>query len=178
MYFQPSTVIVVILSVISILGTQMPEVEGDKDGQCKGYARRFPLDEPFDIGSNETLADPPEKAYDGKYGVMTHTRVGDMLCVRWPAKTHADNEKDNGVQINISNNKDGEDPTQETLLKNKITELSYKNCGPAPSGDSRKDKRPCGGCFKVPKRSSGHYLLQWRWMLNEDEWYTSCAVSN
>ncbi|KAF9167112.1 hypothetical protein BGX21_011388 [Mortierella sp. AD011] len=180
------------------------EAWGDKDGYCLGYARRFPVGKPFgsldsanpsrhyqqdhknpdtalpcanhhdgkDIGSDETLADPPEDAYGGKYGPMTHTRVGDTLCVRWPAKNHAEKNEDNTVvQINLSKNVNSKDPTQKELLRNTIAELKYKNCGQA----STTDKRPCGGCFKVPQRASGRYLLQWRWMLNPGEWYTSCA---
>ncbi|KAF9342228.1 hypothetical protein BGX26_008006, partial [Mortierella sp. AD094] len=122
----------------------------------------------------ETLANPPEDAYGGKYGTMTHTRVGDTLCVRWPAKNHAEKNEDNTiVQINLSKNVDGKDPTQQELLKNTIAELEYKNCGHATTTD----RRPCGGCFQVPVRASGRYLLQWRWMLNPGEWYTSCASS-
>ncbi|KAF9941395.1 hypothetical protein BGZ65_003878 [Modicella reniformis] len=175
----------------------------DKGGKCMGYARRFPLNKAFgsldsanpsrhyqqagnpnkalpcsdhkhgkDIGSNETRADPPEDAYGGIWGHMTVTNVGDQLCVRWPAKNHAEsNEDDTEVQINFSTNRDGKDPTQEQLLANKPILLPYKNCnrGPIP------DRRACGGCFDVPKRAPGLYLMQWRWMLNPGEWYTSCA---
>ncbi|KAG0223939.1 hypothetical protein B0O80DRAFT_200785 [Mortierella sp. GBAus27b] len=171
-------------------------------GKCMGYARRFPLDHEFgsldsaepsrhyqqagdpdkalpcsdhkhgkDIGSNETRADPPQSAYGGQWGQMTVTRSGERLCVRWPAKNHAEeNEDDTEVQINISERRDGPDPTQEELLQNTIT-MPYKNCGSGPSPD----RRPCGGCFEVPVRDEGLYLMQWRWMLNPGEWYTSCA---
>ncbi|KAI1318566.1 hypothetical protein EDD11_006256 [Mortierella claussenii] len=176
----------------------------DKDGHCEGYARRFPLNHAFgtldsaspsrhyqqdhknpdkappcsnghwgkDKGSDETLADPPSDAYGGKYGQMTLTQVGATLCVRWPAKNHAEsNEDDTEVQINLSKNVNGKDPSQQELLKNTIKLLPYKECDEA----STTDKRPCGGCFEVPVRASGRYLLQWRWMLNPGEWYTSCA---
>ncbi|KAF9399922.1 hypothetical protein BGZ94_005577 [Podila epigama] len=175
----------------------------DKGGKCHGYARRFPLNKKFgsldsaspsrhyqqagnpskalpcsnrrdgkDVGSDETRANPPSKAYGGQYGQMTKTRVGDTLCVRWPAKNHAEsNEDDTVVQINFSKVKDGKDPSQQELLKNTIDKLKYKNCNKG----SDTDKRACGGCFKVPVRASGIYLLQWRWELNKGEWYTSCA---
>ncbi|KAG0362001.1 hypothetical protein BC939DRAFT_501370 [Gamsiella multidivaricata] len=177
---------------------------GDNDGVCQGYCRRFPMGHAFgtldsddpsrhyqqdhanpdtappcadgrhgkDVGADETLANPPEDGYGGDWGPMTHTRVGDRLCVRWPAKNHAESNEDNTmVQINLSKNKDGQDPTQQELLRNTIAVLPYKNCGRASSTD----KRPCGGCFEVPVRASGRYLLQWRWALNPGEWYTSCA---
>ncbi|KAF9114322.1 hypothetical protein BGX27_011142 [Mortierella sp. AM989] len=176
----------------------------DKGGKCMGYARRFPTGKTFgsldsadpnrhyqqvrdnpnsalpcsdgeagkEPGADETKADPVSQAYGGKYGSMTVTKVGDTLCVRWPAKNHAEsNEPDGKVQINLSKVRNGKDITQQELLKNTIAQLPYKNC---MEGED-KDRRPCGGCFKVPPRSSGTYLLQWRWMLNEDEWYASCA---
>ncbi|KAF9344684.1 hypothetical protein BGX26_004039 [Mortierella sp. AD094] len=177
----------------------------DKGGKCLGYARRFPLknkgfgkldsadpnrhyqqvhknpnsalpcsngragEEP---GSDETRANPVTKAYGGKYGRMTVTSVGDTLCVRWPAKNHAKkNEPNNKVQINLSKVRNGKDISQQELLKNTVALLPYKNC----MSGSNEDLRACGGCFKVPVRASGVYLLQWRWMLNKNEWYTSCA---
>ncbi|KAF9935038.1 hypothetical protein FBU30_008531 [Linnemannia zychae] len=175
----------------------------DKGGKCLGYARRFPVGKAFgslddadpsrhyqqagnpntalpcsdhrhgkDVGSDETRADPPSKAYGGKWGRMTVTSVGNTLCVRWPAKNHAEKNEDNTVvQINLSKNKDGKDPSQQELLKNTIAHLPYKNC----NRNSNPDRRACGGCFKVPVRAQGIYLLQWRWMLNKGEWYTSCA---
>ncbi|KAF9185199.1 hypothetical protein BGZ51_002920, partial [Haplosporangium sp. Z 767] len=176
----------------------------DNGGKCLGYARRFPTGKRFasldsadpsrhyeqkhknpnsadpcsngrngeSHASDETRANPVSKAYGGKYGRMTVTSVGDTLCVRWPAKNHAEKNEDNTiVQINLSKTKDGKDPSQSELLKNTIAKLPYKNCG----SNKDSDKRPCGGCFKVPVRASGTYLLQWRWMLNKNEWYTSCA---
>ncbi|KAG0332458.1 hypothetical protein BG000_009980, partial [Podila horticola] len=56
-----------------------------------------------DVGSDERRANPPQSAYNGKYGRMTVTTVGDTLCVRWPAKNHAAKNEDNTfVQINLS----------------------------------------------------------------------------
>ncbi|KAF8969761.1 hypothetical protein BGZ46_010628 [Entomortierella lignicola] len=176
----------------------------DSNGSCQGYARRFPLSHAFgsldnadpnrhyqqdrkdpnnalpcsngkagkEPGSDETLANPVSKAYGGKWGKMTVTKVGDTLCVRWPAKNHAvKDEPNNPVQINMSKVRNGKDVTQAALLKNTIAKLDYKNCNKG----SNQDRRPCGGCFKVPVVASGTYLLQWRWMLNKNEWYTSCA---
>ncbi|KAF9202856.1 hypothetical protein BGZ49_007011 [Haplosporangium sp. Z 27] len=37
------------------------------------------------------------------------------------------------------------------------------------------DTTPCGGCFTVPAGlTSGNYVVQWRWQLNPGEFYTSC----
>ncbi|KAF9411980.1 hypothetical protein BGZ94_001186 [Podila epigama] len=176
----------------------------DKGGKCLGYARRFPVGKRFasldsdspsrhyqqvrqnpdsalpcsdrkagtERGSDETRGSPVSKAYGGKYGRMTVTSVGDTLCVRWPAKNHAKkNEVNNRVQINLSKVRNGNDISQRELLKNTIALLPFKNCMPGKNEDTR----ACGGCFKVPVRASGIYLLQWRWMLNKNEWYTSCA---
>ncbi|KAG0287094.1 hypothetical protein BGZ96_008930 [Linnemannia gamsii] len=100
---------------------------------------------------------------------MTMTKVGDNLCLRWPAKTHG-NEK-SMVQIYLSKNVDGKDPSQNGFFSNRVAELPYRNC----SGSGSKDATPCGGCFMVPMRASGGYVLQWRWELNHNEFYTSCA---
>ncbi|KAF9987502.1 hypothetical protein BGZ75_000545 [Mortierella antarctica] len=175
----------------------------DKGGKCMGYARRFPLGHGFgtldeaspnrhymqykshpdtsppcsnlkdgsERGSDETRASPPSKAYGGKFGRMTVTTVGSTLCVRWPSKTHAGEYKVPNVQIYLSKNSNGKDISQKELFKYKVADLPFSNCNKG----GNKDKRPCGGCFKVPTRASGIYLLQWRWMLNKNEWYTSCA---
>ncbi|GJJ68951.1 hypothetical protein EMPS_01297 [Entomortierella parvispora] len=176
----------------------------DNQGKCQGYARRYPLNKAFgsldsaypsrhyqqvnknpdsalpcsnrkagkEPGSDETRANPVSKAYGGKFGRMTVTTVGDTLCVRWPAKNHAaKNEKNLPVYINLSKVRNGKDISQKELLKNNIAKLPYKNCRPGKN----EDRRACGGCFKVPVRAAGVYLLQWRWMLNKNEWYTSCA---
>ncbi|KAG0094241.1 hypothetical protein BGZ93_007465, partial [Podila epicladia] len=169
----------------------------DDDGECIGYARRFPLGEEFgsldhanpgrhyqqdgddapacsdgehgkDVGSDETRANPPEKAYGkihGKdYGAMTVTAVGKELCIRWPAKNHAeDNESDKLlVLINLAK-EEGEDPSQEEFSDSLVVGLPYKNCNDGP----KPDRRPCGGCITVPSRTPGIYTLQWRWMLNK-----------
>ncbi|KAF9175678.1 hypothetical protein BGX20_002281 [Mortierella sp. AD010] len=98
--------------------------------------------------------------------------VGDTLCVRWPAKNHAvSNEPNHMVQINLSKVRNRKDISQQQLLQNTVAQLPFKNCNKG----SNEDRRPCGGCFKVPARASGIYLLQWRWILNQNEWYTSCA---
>ncbi|KAF9343694.1 hypothetical protein BGX26_005348 [Mortierella sp. AD094] len=177
-----------------------PKATQWKDGTCLGYARRFPLGKLFGsldsnwpsrhflqnrsspntdvpcsnrgINGDETRANPVSKAYGGQYGKMTVTTVGDTLCVRWPAKNHARIDHPNHpVQIHLSKVRNGKDITQQELLKNTIANLPYKKCD-AGNDD---DHRACGGCFKVPARAPGTYLMQWRWMLNQDEWYTSCA---
>ncbi|KAF9962965.1 hypothetical protein BGZ70_007743 [Mortierella alpina] len=173
----------------------------DKGGKCLGYARRYPYRHAFysldsespsrhyqqpkngpacsdmkhgvdgDVGSDERRANPISNAYNGQYGPMTTTRVGNTLCVRWPAKNHAkDNEDDTVVLINLAK-KSGKDPSQKSLDKSNVAKLRYKNCGKGKNSD----RLPCGGCFPVPPRAPGIYLLQWRWMLNPGEWYTSCA---
>ncbi|KAF9330257.1 hypothetical protein BGZ91_000202 [Linnemannia elongata] len=173
----------------------------DQGGKCTGYARRFPLGKDFgSLDSNwpprhylqdrnnpnaaapcntavgatlsESQANPTSQAYGGQFGRMTVTSVGDTLCVRWPAKNHAQLfHPNNKVQIHLSKARNAKDITQQELLKNTIANLNFKNCNPG----SNEDRRPCGGCFKVPVRAKGTYLLQWRWMLNQGEWYTSCA---
>ncbi|KAF9975880.1 hypothetical protein BGZ73_000278 [Actinomortierella ambigua] len=227
MLFRATSYTAVVLSTLTLLGhlsTNMSTVQahswlactdwkfktpnsnrwGDNDGECKGYARRYPLkgafgkldsadpsrhyqqahiDDPLpcsdrehgkDKGSDETRGDPVESAYGGKYGQMTETRVGDELCLRWPAKNHAeDNEDDTDVIVYLTKNRNSEDPKKQSQLKEdyRVATLPYKNCNKGKNSDTR----PCGGCFKVPVRASGIYLLQWRWELNKGEWYTSCA---
>ncbi|KAF9920091.1 hypothetical protein FBU30_010122 [Linnemannia zychae] len=171
----------------------------ESDGECHGFARRYPLkgeiwsldsadpgrhyqqDESMipcsdgihgkDKGSDERRANPVEDAYGGKWGPMTHTRVGDTLCIRWPAKNHAEKNEDyTEVLINMAQLPNRPDPSQAILTDNLVKRLPYKKCD-----SGHPDHRGCGGCFKVPVRSSGIYLLQWRWQLNPGEWYTSCA---
>ncbi|ORX79462.1 hypothetical protein K493DRAFT_100333 [Basidiobolus meristosporus CBS 931.73] len=127
-----------------------------------------------EVGSDETLASPVDSAYgQGKWGPMTVAKPGQQLCVRWPAKNHKD-EPDNVVYINMPPTPMSKDPTQRQLNQWTIAKLDYGNCF---SGGS--DKARCGGCFTVPDRAPGDYLIQWRWKLNgEDnvpEWYTSCS---
>ncbi|KAG0254490.1 hypothetical protein DFQ27_006821 [Actinomortierella ambigua] len=126
-------------------------------------------------GSDETRPKKWSDAYGGKYGRMTVTHVGDTLCLRWPAKNHATKDSyNNPVWINLSPYANRADISQSALNKANIAKLTYKNCMKYGNNDNR----ACGGCFKVPKRNPGVYLMQWRWMLNKDEWYTSCADIN
>ncbi|KAG0034710.1 hypothetical protein BGZ82_005624 [Podila clonocystis] len=173
-----------------------------RGGRCEGYARRFPLGHKFasmdssparhyqqgdnpdrappcstgktgkERGMDETLASPRGAAYDQNgWGKMTQTRVGAKLCLRWPAKTHGN--ENSKVQVGLSKNADEKDPSQKDFTDNlQVAELPYGNC----MGNGGKDATPCGGCFEVPERNPGGYVLQWRWELNEGEWYTSCAA--
>ncbi|KAF9162896.1 hypothetical protein DFQ26_003139 [Actinomortierella ambigua] len=173
------------------------------DGKCFGYARQFPLAEkvPFgdldsespnrhyqqdpedftacsngkagrEPGAIETRQSPISKAYGGKFGPMASVKAGDMMCVRWPAKNHAvKNEEDRGVFINMPKTITNKDPNQSEFMKTTIAKLPYKNCNHL----SDTDHTPCGGCFIVPSdRQPGTYTVQWRWELNDNEWYTSC----
>ena len=103
---------------------------------------------------------------------MASTSAGSQMCVRWPAKNHAQkNEPSNPVYINMPKTLLSKDPTQKTFMSSTIAQLNYKNC----NSTSSTDFTPCGGCFTVPKTlKTGTYVVQWRWMLNKDEWYTSC----
>ncbi|KAG0045977.1 hypothetical protein BGZ89_005448, partial [Linnemannia elongata] len=116
---------------------------------------------------SESRASPVSAAYGGQFGRMTVTTVGDTLCARWPAKNHAQPSHANfTVHIYLSKAQNGKDDTQMELLKNNIANLNFRNCNVGPN----EDRRPCGGCFKVPARAKGTYLLQWRWA-----GYASCA---
>ncbi|KAK3807518.1 MAG: hypothetical protein JOS17DRAFT_822613 [Linnemannia elongata] len=152
----------------------------DKNGACFGYARRFPLKaKPFaKLDSDSPIA--ITSTYNGKdkrgrnTGAQTVSKPGGELCIRWPAKNHAvPNEKNQPVTIALSEVNPKKDPTQLQFLSNIITNLNYKNCS-----DRGKDTDiwPCGGCFKLPTNlKPGNVVLQWRWKLNSNEWYTSCA---
>ncbi|KAG0051568.1 hypothetical protein BGZ83_003541 [Gryganskiella cystojenkinii] len=125
-------------------------------------------------GADETLQNPISRAYGGRFGTMTRVvKPGDTLCVRWPAKNHAvKNERDRGVFINMPSSPTTKDPNQSELMKMTIAKLPYKNCSFIKDDD---DHTPCGGCFNIPEnRTDGNYMVQWRWELNDDEWYTSC----
>ncbi|KAF9541351.1 hypothetical protein EC957_003129 [Mortierella hygrophila] len=129
-------------------------------------------------GADETRpAKIPDAYYktSGKnsaWGKMTVTTAGDTLCVRWPAKNHAGDRDGGRVLINWMKDDLKKNHPQSELNKFQITTLDYSACDKA----SNSDIRPCGGCFKVPAKSTpGMYLLQWRWRLNSNEWYTSCA---
>ncbi|KAG0322468.1 hypothetical protein BGZ99_003336 [Dissophora globulifera] len=128
-------------------------------------------------GADETRPSKVGDAYykssgsNKNWGRMTVTSVGDTLCVRWPAKNHAKESSPPPVVINWMKDDGKKNHPQSVLNKHFLTKLNYKNCD---SGKSE-DVRACGGCFKVPSGSPGMYLMQWRWMLNKGEYYTSCA---
>ncbi|KAF9196229.1 hypothetical protein BGZ49_002870, partial [Haplosporangium sp. Z 27] len=176
----------------------------DKHGKCFGYARKFPyksktkfgnLDSadpnrhyqqnPKDFtscsdgkhgrepGADESRQNPISKSYGGNWGNMATVTAGDQMCVRWPAKNHAvKDERDRGVFINSPDTITTKDPSQSQLMKMTLAKLPYKNCNPI-KGDT--DHTPCGGCFTIPAdRKAGTYMFQWRWELNDNEWYTSC----
>ncbi|KAF9308845.1 hypothetical protein BG003_010513 [Podila horticola] len=176
----------------------------DRHGKCFGWARQYPVNSgvrfgdldsaspnrhyqqnPRDFtacsdrvhgrepGADETRQNPISKAYGGRFGAMASVRAGEEICVRWPAKNHAvPNEEDRGVFINMPSEITSGDPNQNQFMKMNIAKLKYKNCNHI-SGDS--DHTPCGGCFRIPAdRKTGTYVVQWRWELNDNEWYTSC----
>ncbi|KAF9431247.1 hypothetical protein BGZ94_005610 [Podila epigama] len=134
-------------------------------------------------GADETLGKPVTAAYNGKdkrgrkTGPMTVSKPGGQLCIRWPAKNHAvPNEKNRPVTIALSGVNPTKDPTQQEFLKNIVVNLNYKNC---TDKGSNTDIWPCGGCFNLPKNlKKGYYAMQWRWQLNSNEHYTSCADIN
>lgn len=134
-------------------------------------------------GANETMAHPWSLAYRRKdehgrrTGRQTVTRPGGLLCIRWPAKNHAvKNEVNNPVRISISPHANEQsDPTQQEFLGKDFfaADLNYKNC---TNKNRKTDIWPCGGCFSVPQDiTTGNHVMQWRWKLNKNEYYTSCA---
>ncbi|KAG9065702.1 hypothetical protein KI688_001991 [Linnemannia hyalina] len=174
------------------------------DGKCFGWARQYPVNSgvqfggldssspsrhyqqnPKDFvpcsdhnhgiepGADETRQSPISKAYGGRFGAMAAATAGQEICVRWPAKNHAKkDEPNNRVMINMPQTILTKDPSQSGFTAANIAKLDYKNCNQI-AGDT--DHTPCGGCFKVPAALvSGTYVIQWRWMLNNDEYYTSC----
>ncbi|KAG0373913.1 hypothetical protein BGX24_011087 [Mortierella sp. AD032] len=129
-------------------------------------------------GADETMGKPISSAYSGKYGKQTFSYPGGQLCVRWPAKNHAvAGEKSSGaVKIALSKVNVTKDPTQAEFNNRVIKELDYKGCTDKGSDE---DIWPCGGCFNLPTNlTAGNYVMQWRWKLNSNEWYTSCADIN
>jgi len=125
-------------------------------------------------GSDETRQNPISKSYAKPYGAMAMTTAGSKICLRWPAKNHAvPTEQEHFVFINMPNTPVTSDPpTQAAFSKFNIAKLPYKNCNQIP-GDT--DHTPCGGCFTVPANLvTGNYVVQWRWNLNPNEFYTSC----
>ncbi|KAG9066849.1 hypothetical protein KI688_012761 [Linnemannia hyalina] len=129
------------------------------------------------------MANPISAAYHGKdkhgrkTGVQTVSKPGGELCIRWPAKNHAiPSEKNQPVTVALSKMNPQKDLTQLQFLDNIIAELNYKNCT-----DKGKDTDiwPCGCCFKLPtKLKPGNVVMQWRWKLNSNEFFTSCADIN
>jgi hypothetical protein len=104
---------------------------------------------------------------------MASAKAGDKICVRWPAKNHAvKDERERFVFINMPKTILNKDPSQSAFSKANIAKIPYKNCNQI-SGDT--DHTPCGGCFTVPAElMTGTYVVQWRWELNDNEFYTSC----
>ncbi|KAG0258706.1 hypothetical protein BGZ95_004894 [Linnemannia exigua] len=130
-------------------------------------------------GADETRPPKLEDAYyktSGKnsgWGKMTVIKPGGKLCIRWPAKNHAGDRDGGKVLINIMKDDMAKNHPQSVLNKKEAFQLDYSKCDKAKNSDVR----PCGGCITLPeeKYPTGTYLLQWRWRLNDDEWYTSCA---
>ncbi|KAF9363140.1 hypothetical protein BGX34_004798 [Mortierella sp. NVP85] len=125
-------------------------------------------------GDNETRGKPIESAYGGKYGTMATATPGQLMCVRWPAKNHARESGLKKVHINMQRKMTKEDPSQKELDRDFITkDLAYGNC--TDHKKKKEDFAPCGGCFNIREdQKPGTYLVQWRWQLNDDEFYTSC----
>ncbi|KAG0284203.1 hypothetical protein BGZ96_011440 [Linnemannia gamsii] len=134
-------------------------------------------------GADETMGNPISVAYNNKdkrgrkTGVQTISKPGGELCIRWPAKNHAvPDEKIEPVTIALSEVNPKRDPTQLQFLNNIVAKLNYKNC---TDKHENSDIWPCGGCFKLPTNlKPGNVVMQWRWRLNSNEWYTSCADIN
>jgi hypothetical protein len=133
-------------------------------------------------GNPVSVAYSPNKDPDGfEFGPQTRVQVGQQICFRWPAKNHAGHVDDtNMVFVNWATQA-GAEPTQAELNTMTVAQLRFRNCpepGNVSPGDQTgvgSDRAACGGCFTVPQRAAGTYLVQWRWMLNAGEWYTSCA---
>ncbi|KAF9134938.1 hypothetical protein BG015_003355, partial [Linnemannia schmuckeri] len=162
----------------------------DKNGACFGYARRFPLKvKPF----AKLDSDGPNRHYqqshknpdpnhslacsDGKQGEEpgADETMGSPISAAYNGKDKRGlpSEKDQPVTIALSEVNPKKDPTQLQFLDNIITKLNYKNCSDTKLNT---DIWPCGGCFKLPTNlKPGNVVMQWRWKLNSNEWYTSCA---
>jgi len=141
-------------------------------------------------GSDERRGDPVSDAYDPNvdpnnyvYGGMTLVVKGQELCMRWPSKSHAVFLDDtNKVNINWALQHDVPDPLTQADFNYTQMNLTFRNCpeladtaSPFDEGGNFTDRAPCGGCFTVPEREPGTYLVQWRWEANPAEWYASCA---
>ncbi|KAF9195035.1 hypothetical protein BGZ51_005999 [Haplosporangium sp. Z 767] len=176
----------------------------ESDGECVAWARQYPVksgvsfggldsysparhyqQDPKDFtacsdkfhgrepGADETRQNPISKAYGGKFGAMATAKAGETKCIRWPAKNHAvKSEKERFVFINMPKTILTKDPNQSQFSKANIAKIPFKNCNEI-SGDT--DRTPCGGCFQIPEElETGTYVIQWRWELNDNEFYTSC----
>ncbi|KAG6553324.1 hypothetical protein Mapa_005058 [Marchantia paleacea] len=127
-------------------------------------------------GADEQRAKPVSAAYAHRgniYGPMTIKRRGSALCLRWPAKNHAvPSQEEEFVFIRMIPSRMERPNGRQSEFGKPIARLRFKNC--LQEGDP--DKWFCGGCFRLPKTvTSGLWTLQWRWMLNQGEYYTSCA---
>ncbi|KAF9082581.1 hypothetical protein BGX29_003744 [Mortierella sp. GBA35] len=160
----------------------------DKNGARFGYARRFPLKvKPFakldsdgpnrhyqqshkdpdpnhslacsdgkqgeEPGADETMGNPISAAYNGK---DKRGRKTGVQTVSYP-----------GGELCIRW------PAKNHAVPNEKTQ---SNCSDTKLNT---DIWPCGGCFKLPTNlKPGNVVMQWRWKLNSNEWYTSCADIN
>jgi hypothetical protein len=135
-----------------------------------------------EVGSNESKPNKPQDAYGfagraNKIGVMTKSKPGAQLCTRWPAKNHAvKDERERFVRLTFIRFEDEKKDMTQKAFASKAAfpaiKLPYKNC----DSTGNQDKRACGGCYQLPKDlAPGFYTMQWRWELNDNEFYTSCS---
>ncbi|KAF9920470.1 hypothetical protein BGZ65_011221, partial [Modicella reniformis] len=150
---------------------------GDLDGENDSHTTRhyeqdgnfIPCSDGSNHRSDETRQSPISKAYlegDSKWGPMAKATAGDIMCVRWPSKTHGKEDGVLPVYINMPDTPLNKDPNQKGFTAAGITPngLPFGNCSTIKGGDS--DHTPCGGCFTVPKQlKTGNYVIQWRWLL-------------
>ncbi|KAF9921305.1 hypothetical protein BGZ65_010468 [Modicella reniformis] len=129
-------------------------------------------------GADETRKNPISAAYfegDPQWGPMAKARAGDIMCIRWPSKTHGSETGLLPVSINMPIVTLDKDPDQKTFSAASVITLPFNNCSTI-AGDG--DHTPCGGCFPVPGGlKTGNYVIQWRWELTngqKKEFYTSC----
>jgi len=173
-----------------------------QDPLIKGYADSKPPCSQFDrpggdgytiVGSDETKANPVSDAYqpnvdpDGYgFGGITTVQVGQKLCMRWPSKNHGyflpDGSLYNKVYVNWALVPDVPDPLTQSVFNYSQIVVPFKNCPQLglpsdndPNGLNGTDRAPCGGCFQVPSRAAGSYLVQWRFQANPLECYASCS---
>lgn len=124
----------------------------------------------------------------GSFGSMSpDVRVGDNVCWRWPGKNHAGlglgttptHVGDDSMVKVLWSPTAGTDPSQSIMYANEIAQIPFRRCKPgrASSGDQTgvgSELAHCGGCFKVPQREPGTYLVQFSWTLNVNEVYSTC----